>query len=121
MLSDNDIYRLLDVANAACHHGYISDARTIYAGILAIKPEHAPAHIGLAFSHAVTDEFEEAERILQEQVLNQSPNDAEALVMLGLVYMLAKRTEDARETLTPLTNGQGATAELAQNLLQELH
>ena len=32
MLSDIQISRLLDVANAACHGGNVVDARAMYAG-----------------------------------------------------------------------------------------
>ena len=35
MLSDTQVGRLLDVANAACHGGNVVDARTMYAGVLA--------------------------------------------------------------------------------------
>ena len=51
MLSDTQISRLLDVANAACHGGNVVDARTMYAGVLALRPGFAPALMGKALSH----------------------------------------------------------------------
>ena len=48
MLSDTQISRLLDVANAACHRGNVLDARTVYAGVLALRPGFAPALMGKA-------------------------------------------------------------------------
>ena len=46
MLSDTQISRLLDVANAACHGGNVVDARAMYAGVLALRPGFAPALMG---------------------------------------------------------------------------
>ena len=53
MLSDTQISRLLDVANAACHGGNVVDARAMYAGVLALRPGFAPALMGKALSHIV--------------------------------------------------------------------
>lgn len=50
MLSDTQISRLLDVANAACHGGNVVDARAMYAGVLALRPGFAPALMGKALS-----------------------------------------------------------------------
>ena len=63
MLSDTQISRLLDVANAACHGGNVVDARAMYAGVLALRPGFAPALMGKALSHIVVDDFDEAERL----------------------------------------------------------
>ena len=84
MLSDAQISRLLDVANAACHTGNVADARVIYEGVLALKPAFAPALVGKALSHVVVDDFDEAERILKEEVLSVRPDDPEGLAVLGL-------------------------------------
>ena len=65
MLSDTQISRLLDVANAACHGGNVVDARAMYAGVLALRPGFAPALMGKALSHIVVDDFDEAERLLK--------------------------------------------------------
>lgn len=102
MLLQSEITRLLDVANAACHHGRALEARIILAGILSAKPDHIPAMLGLVFSHIVVDDFFTAEKILLEQILAQSPDDADAKAMLGFVYSLTKRPEEARAILLPL-------------------
>ena len=56
MLSDTQISRLLDVANAACHGGNVVDARAM-RGVLALRPGFAPALMGKALSHIVVDDF----------------------------------------------------------------
>ena len=103
MLSDTQISRLLDVANAACHRGNVLDARTVYAGVLALRPGFAPALMGKALSHIVVDDFDEAERILKDEVLAAMPEDGDAQALLG-----------------PLAAGEGPRAELAGGLLEKL-
>lgn len=117
MLTASEIQRLLDIANVGCHTGHVGQARTIYEGVLALKPGFVPARIGLAYSHLVIDEFDEAETLLKE-ILGANPADLDAQVMLGLVYMLAGRTADAEPVLQPLTAEQGPRGELAENLLK---
>lgn len=116
MLTASDIQRLLDIANTGCHTGHVGQARTIYEGVLALRPDFAPARIGQAYSHLVIDEFGEAEAILAE-VLAANPADADAQVLLGLVCTLAGRSAEAEAVLQPLTAESGSRAELAATLL----
>lgn len=120
MLSDAQISRLLDVANAACHGGNVVDARAVYAGVLALRPGFAPALMGKAMSHMVVDDFDEAERILKDEVLAAMPEDEDARTLLGLCYTLAKRGDEAEAVLDPLVAGEGPRAELASGLLEKL-
>lgn len=120
MLSDAQISRLLDVANAACHGGNVVDARAVYAGVLALRPGFAPALMGKAMSHIVVDDFDEAERILKDEVLAAMPEDEDARTLLGLCYTLAKRRDEAEAVLDPLAAGEGPRAELASGLLEKL-
>ena len=120
MLSDTQISRLLDVANAACHRGNVLDARTVYAGVLALRPGFAPGLMGKALSHIVVDDFDEAERILKDEVLAAMPEDGDAQALLGLCYTLAKRQAEAEALLGPLAAGEGPRAELAGGLLEKL-
>ena len=119
MLSDAQISRLLDVANAACHTGNVADARVIYEGVLALKPAFAPALVGKALSHVVVDDFDEAERILKEEVLSVRPDDPEGLAVLGLSRLLARRYDEAVDVLAPLAGGEGLAAALAAGLLEK--
>lgn len=109
MLSQSEITRLLDVANAACHHGHALEARIILAGILSDKPDHIPAMLGLVYSHIVVDDFFTAEKILTEQILAHAPEDADAKAMLGFIYSLTKRPAEARAMLLPLTQVEDGT------------
>ncbi len=103
MLSQSEITRLLDVANAACHHGQVFQARIILAGILSSKPDHVPAMLGLVYSHIVADDFFTAESMLTEQILRHAPDDVDAKAMLGFVYSLTNRPDEARAILLPLS------------------
>lgn len=120
MLSDAQISRLLDVANAACHGGNVVDARAMYAGVLALRPGFAPALMGNALSYIVVDDFDEAERLLKDEVLAAMPEDEDAKTLLGLCYTLARRQDEAEAVLGPLAAGEGPRAELASGLLEKL-
>ncbi len=120
MLNDSQISRLLDIANAGCHKGLVLEARTVYDGILALRPGHVPALIGQALSHIVIGEYDKAEDLLKNRVLADHPDDADAKVMLGLCLSLADRKEEAGEVLRPLAEGEGSSAELARSLLEQI-
>lgn len=120
MLTDSQIARLLDIANAGCHKGMVLEARTIYDGVLAVHPKHVPALIGQALSHIVIGEYEEAEKQLRDSVLSEHPEDADARATLGLCLCLADKKDEAREILAPLSEEQGEAAALARSLLEQL-
>lgn len=119
MLSDAQIQRLLDVANAACQKGYVENARTIYEGVLAVKPGFAPALIGQALTHVVVDDFDGATSILQDEVLRDHPEDADALSLLGLTCMLAGRNDEARAALVRVPEDCPA-GKMARSILAEM-
>lgn len=120
MLTDSQIARLLDIANAGCHKGLVLEARTIYDGVLALRPGHVPALIGQALSHIVIGEYDKAEDLLKNQVLGEHPDDADAKVMLGLCLSLADRKDEASEILKTLTDQEGSSADLARSLLAQM-
>ena len=97
MLTNAEVTRLLDVANAGINKGQIALARTVYEGILAGRPDHAPTLISLALSHIAVSDFERADEILRDKVLAANPDDADALVYLGLSAKLAGRADEAAE------------------------
>lgn len=118
MLTSEQIQRLLDIANAGCSKGHVVEARVIYQGLLAANPGLAPATIGMALSHIVVNEFAEAEKLLRDTVLAVTPDDQEALAMLGLCHTLAGQREAAEGVLAPLVDQKGPRAELAAALLE---
>ncbi|MBP3730846.1 MAG: tetratricopeptide repeat protein [Mailhella sp.] len=118
MLTEEQIFRLMDIANAGCHKGMVTEARTIYDGILSLKPDHVPAMIGQAFSHMVIEEYAEAEEKLRG-ILADHPDDKDASAALGLCMLLAGRKDDARELLKTLKNTEGPAAQLADVLLEQ--
>lgn len=119
MFTQEHIQRLLDIANVGCSKGHILEARTIYDGILSMHPDSVLAHIGLAFSHIVVNEFVAAETILREKVLSADPQDEEGRAMLGLCLALAGNMGAAKEFLEPLAQEGGPRAKLAESLLEQ--
>lgn len=120
MLTDSQITRLLDIANAGCHKGLVLQARAIYDGVLAVRPGHVPALIGQALSHIVIGEYDEAEKLLCDGILSEHPDDADARAVLGLCLCLADKKEEARAVLSPLAENGGQNAELARSLLENM-
>ena len=57
------------------------DARAMYAGVLALRPGFAPALMGKALSHIVVDDFNEAERLLKDEVLAAMPEDEAEMIL----------------------------------------
>ena len=57
------------------------DARAMYAGVLALRPGFAPALMGKALSHIVVDDFDEAERLLKDEVLAAMPEDEAEMIL----------------------------------------
>lgn len=117
MISEAQLSRLLDVALTAAHRGLAADSRAMLEGLLAYKPGHAPALIGLAFTHVVVNDFDPAIDMLRRDVLDKNPGDQEALAILGLALKLAGRQGEAEEILAGLKTGaDGVAAELAAAL-----
>ena len=105
MLTDSQIARLLDIANAGCHKGMVLEARTIYDGVLALRPGHVPALIGQALSHVVIGEYDKAETLLRNGVLADHPDDPDAR---------------ARDILQPLSEENSSASALARSLLEQM-
>lgn len=104
MLTTAQIQLLLEISLAGSRTGQVLAARDICAAILIVKPDFAPARIALAFSHIVVDEFDEACTILYG-ILQTAPDDADALIMLGLAETLANNSGEARKALTRVRAG----------------
>ena len=119
MLNDQEVSRLLDVANAGVNRGEVARARRVYAGILADRPGHVPTLISLAMSHIAVGEYNDADAILRDKVLADNPDDAGALAYLGLSAALADRKDEAREILERIPAGTTA-GEMAARIIETL-
>ncbi|MDR3159397.1 MAG: tetratricopeptide repeat protein [Zoogloeaceae bacterium] len=98
LIDNTQLSRLVDVGLAAAHLGKPGEARAIFENLLAYRPGHAPARIGLAFTYLVCNDFEKAQTLLSE-ALAENPQDGEALALLGLAQSFAGKPEDAARTL----------------------
>lgn len=115
MLTDQHIARLLDVASLACQKGLVGQARTIFRAVLMLRPDFAPALVGLAFSHIVVDDFDGALTIL-DKVLATNGADADALAMRGLACMLTGRREEAEQAFAGIPQ-DCAAADMARAVM----
>lgn len=117
MLADSQIRRLLDIGNAATQSGNVVDARLIFDGVLAMRPNFSAAILGKSLSHIVVDDFATAEALLNEKVLAENPEDEEGRVLLAMIYKLSNREDQARIILESLMNAKESVAEVAKGLL----
>ncbi len=117
MFTQEQISRLLDIGNTACHAGAVFEARRIFDGVLALRPDNTPALIGKALSHIVVDDFVVAEGLLKDNVLAKNPDHAEAVAMLGLCYLLGGKREEARVELERIKTQDTPAGNLARELL----
>jgi cytochrome c-type biogenesis protein CcmH/NrfG len=109
LIDETQFARLVDVGLVAAHLGKPGEARRIFENLLAAKPGHAPAKIGLAFTHLVCNDFAKAEAILRDEVLAGNPQDAEALALLGLALSFGGKHEEAAQTLERVPAGSPAS------------
>jgi tetratricopeptide (TPR) repeat protein len=104
IINGAQLAQLIDVGLAAAHLGKPGEARAIFENLLVYQPEHAPARIGLAFTHLVCNDFATAEFHLRK-TLAQNPGDAEALALLGLTLGFGGKPEEAAKTLERVPAG----------------
>lgn len=116
MFTDKEIQRLLDIAQYGSHTGQISAARTVFEAVLAFRPEHSGALLGLAHNHITVGEYEKAREILNS-VLERNSRDNDAKALLGLSWFLSGDKEKAKPLLEEAKNGGSASKQLAEELL----
>jgi Flp pilus assembly protein TadD len=109
LIDDTQLARLVDVGLAAAHLGKPGEARAIFEHLLAYKPGHTPARIGLAFTYLVCDDFGKARTLLEDEILAQNPEDGEALALLGLLQGFAGESGEAAKTLARVPAGSSAS------------
>ncbi len=116
MLNDQNIARLLDIANTASHVGDANNAKLLCKAILEVKPNFAPAEISLAYNYLSVDEFEKSMQVLDD-VLKKNPQDEEALFLLSFQCFLMGDSSKAREVAKPLENAKN---EAVRNFAKEI-
>jgi Flp pilus assembly protein TadD len=116
VIESNDLQLMGDIGFSAVSMGNMLPARTIFTGILAVRPGHPAPLMGLAMSHYMVDEFEQAEDILLS-LLKADPDYHLASVHLALCRILAGRREEA---LPLLQAAQKVDDPLFNDMVQEL-
>ncbi len=108
MFNEQNIARLLDIANAACHAGDVYNAKCLCEAVLAIKPNFVPANLCLAYSHMVVDEFEKSAEIL-DVILKENPQDEDAIFLLSLQFYMMGDSGRARITAKNIENSENVS------------
>lgn len=103
MLKSEDKTLLVSLGFEACQQGKVAQGRDIFASLCVAEPENDVYQIGLAFSHTVVDEFEQAAVIL-DKILSAFPESVEAREILALTHYLSGQTEMAKQQLSYITH-----------------
>ena len=93
-LEKNDLQTLAEIGFLAVSMGNMLPARTIFEGLAAARPDHEAPRMGLAMSHYMVNEFDQAENILRG-LMRDKPDFHLASVHLALCLFLAGRKDEA--------------------------
>ena len=98
MLQEKDLQTLAEIGFCAVSMGNMLPARIIFDGLTAARPGHEAPLMGMAMSHYMVDEFNEAEEILR-RLMRDNPKFHLAGVHLALCLILAGRKDEAAPLL----------------------
>jgi tetratricopeptide (TPR) repeat protein len=107
---------LTEIGLYGIHKGKVAKARELFASLETAVPALPSAKAGLAFSHLVVNEFEEAQAGFEE-VLRKWPDYSEASALLALTLILGGKKDEAASHLAKLKDLEGPVADLAKQLL----
>lgn len=110
--SKDDVSMLIQLGMAACMNGDVYNARKLFENLLEYDPKLRPASLGLAFSRIVTDEFKEAESILDEL-----SEDDDTLSFRVISLCLQHNTEEAQTLFDKIKDKNSSEAQTAKLFL----
>jgi Flp pilus assembly protein TadD len=120
VLEAEDLQLLAEIGFCGVSMGNMLPARRIFNGILLERPGHKAPLAGLAMSHYMVDEFEQAETILLG-LLKVDPKFDLAKAHLALTYLLADRKEEAKPLLDEVKhNGNSMFMDMVDELLEKM-
>jgi Flp pilus assembly protein TadD len=120
VLEAEDLQLLAEIGFCGVSMGNMLPARKIFNGILAERPGHKAPRMGIAMSHYMVDEFEQAETILKG-LISEDPAFDLAKAHLALTYLLAGKREEARPLLEEVKhNGNSMFMVMVDELLGQL-
>jgi predicted Zn-dependent protease len=113
--------QMLELALLAARFDHFAEAAAIAKAVEAIRPENPTPVIIRAMTSVYSGEFEEAARILTEEILAKHPNHSQAKAILGMVQKSLGHEDQARKLLTEVvTDNQVPQAvSLAKALLAD--
>lgn len=113
--SKDDVSMLIQLGMAACMNGDVYDARRVFENLLEYDPDLRPASLGLAFSRIVTDEFKEAESILDEL-----SEDDDTLSFKAISLCLQHNSDEAETLYSKIKDKNSSEAQTARMFLDNI-
>ncbi len=115
-MQQEDKALLASLGFAACLKGRLDLGVKLFEDLTKFDPPVKAAAAGLAFAKIITDQFEEGEQMLLDQ-LKADPENYDLKGMLVLAYALQKKEQEARETAASIpAEAESAAALSAQAL-----
>jgi hypothetical protein len=120
VLESEDLQLLAEIGFCGVSMGNMLPARKIFNGILVERPGHKAPLMGMAMSHYMVDEFEQAETILKG-LINEDPDFDLGKAHLALTYLLSGKQEEARPLLEEVKhNGNSMFMDMVDELLEKI-
>ncbi|RME72065.1 MAG: hypothetical protein D6776_09400 [Planctomycetota bacterium] len=94
-VSEQELKALLEVGFLYRERGEAAEAREVFEGVLALRPDLAVAKVGLANALQLLGDDEAAERLLREAAAAQPDNAFVAQQLGELLHTVGKREEAA--------------------------
>lgn len=114
---------LMEAGYVAAGTGRFKEAWTIFAGVLAARPESKFPAIGMAVTLMNAGEHEDAVKLLKENISEDNSSGCLLKSFLGLALLLAGHSAEAGNTLNDVVQGCSDETEafnMAKALLTEL-
>jgi Flp pilus assembly protein TadD len=113
---------LMEIGHIAGGHGYFDEARIIFEGIKAVRPESEYPLIGQAITQLNMGNYAEAARILGEEALGKNPENDLAASLLGLVLKISGLTSESERLLNHIVelDRDQTAVNMAKSILEEM-
>ena len=111
-LDKDDLVKIIEIGMAGAMKGRIVEARRLFEGLCAYDQGLVPAKTGLALCHLFTDEFEQA-----EEILDGLPQDDDVLGVRVLASVLKKDSAQAKSLMSEIKDRSGSGYKLASDTI----
>lgn len=107
MLKTQTLKKLSEVGYMACFKGMINEGETIMEAVHAASPDRTPVKIGLAVARISAMRYDEAIKLLRDDILESEPQNMTAKCFLGLALQESGKKSEGIRILTEVQQTGG--------------